>query len=182
MNIKKGLLFVAFGFLFTLVNINLIINDLSINITPDFIGWLLLFLAFDKLEAYTKDKQYLKWLSLALAIFSGVVWVFGLLKPEVNINVLNMIVNIVGAIYMFMMFGVLENIAHDHAPSKQSTLGLLKYVNVLLYVLFALFAVLASTNENRILILISFGFGAAAIVCAIITAVTLFSLSKEVNN
>ena len=49
MNIQKALTFIAFGFLFTLLNIN--IN--SINFTPSFIGWILLFLAYDNLGTYT---------------------------------------------------------------------------------------------------------------------------------
>ena len=74
MNIKKGISYVAFGFLFTLVNFNINFPSVSINIMPDFIGWLLFFLAFDKLGDYVSSKPYLKWMALALMIVSGAVW------------------------------------------------------------------------------------------------------------
>ena len=66
----------AFGFLFTLINLNLTLNGKTLNITPDFIGWILFFLAFDRLGSYVKGKEYLKWMSLVLAILSAALWVF----------------------------------------------------------------------------------------------------------
>ena len=66
LNLKKGLSFVAFGFFFTLINLNLTLNGAKLDVTPDFIGWILFFLAFDLLGTYVKDKLYLKWLSLVL--------------------------------------------------------------------------------------------------------------------
>ena len=72
MNIKKGISYVAFGFLFTLVNFNLTINSVSICVTPDFIGWLLFFLAFDKLGTYISDKSYMKWNALVMSL----IWTF----------------------------------------------------------------------------------------------------------
>jgi len=61
MNVKKSLSLIAFAYFFTLVNLNLQSNGTSINIFPDFIGWILFFLAHDKLGSYMDGKKYMKW-------------------------------------------------------------------------------------------------------------------------
>ena len=83
MNIKKGLSYVAFGFLFTLVNFNLTLNGGTLNVMPDFVGWILFFLAFDKLGTYISDKKYMKWISLILAVVTAALWILGMAKPEI---------------------------------------------------------------------------------------------------
>ena len=70
MDLKKALTYVAIGFLFTLINLNITIGTITINFTPDFVGWILFFLAFDKLGSYVEGKTYLKWMALVLAIIS----------------------------------------------------------------------------------------------------------------
>ena len=71
-SLKRGLSFVAFGFLFTLVNLNLTLNGTTVNVIPDFIGWALLFRAYDMLGHYMDGKNYLKWTFLILLILSAV--------------------------------------------------------------------------------------------------------------
>ena len=88
MNLKKALTFIAFGFLFTLVDLNLIVNGAQINFTPSFIGWILLFLAFDNLGDYVKDKIYLKWLSLILTVAYAVIWFLDFAKPELSTDLI----------------------------------------------------------------------------------------------
>ena len=75
MDIKKGISYVAFGFLFTLININLTFNGATVNIVPDFLGWILFFLAYDKLGSYMENRVYLKWGFLIMAVFKGVLWI-----------------------------------------------------------------------------------------------------------
>ena len=55
MDLKKGLTYVSFGILFTLADFYLSIGNFQINIFPDFIGWILLYLAFDKFGEYTEE-------------------------------------------------------------------------------------------------------------------------------
>ena len=104
MDIKKGISYIAFGFLFTLLNINLNFNGTSINITPDFVGWILMFLAFDHLGQYVENKGYLKWIALILAILTGVIWVYGLVKPELSIDTVKTVVSFAGVVFMFILF------------------------------------------------------------------------------
>ena len=126
MDIKKGISYIAFGFLFTLLNINLNFNGTSINITPDFVGWILMFLAFDHLGQYVENKGYLKWIALILAILTGVIWVYGLVKPELSIDTVKTVVSFAGVVFMFILFGVLEEVARDKAPIYVKNISMLK--------------------------------------------------------
>ncbi len=181
MDIKKGISYIAFGFLFALVNINLNFNGGSLNVTPDFVGWILMFFAFDRLGHYVEDKTYLKWAALILAILTGVIWVYGLAKPELDIGIVKTIVSFVQAAFMFILFGVLEQIARDHAPLYEKNISMLKIVNLVLYVCFAVSALLMTKDQNTFAML-AFVFGTGALISAIITAVTLLKFRVMIED
>ncbi|MBQ6559452.1 MAG: hypothetical protein IJL85_01345 [Erysipelotrichaceae bacterium] len=172
MDIKKGISYIAIGFLFTLVNINLKLNSTTLNITPDFIGWILIFFAFDRLGHYTENKAYLKWIALILAILTGVIWVYGIMKPEFDIDIVKTIVSFVSVGYMFLLFNILEKIAKDHAPTFEKNISMLKIINLVLYIGFFVTAML-TTRDQQTFAMLAFVFGTATLISAIVTAVTL---------
>ena len=182
MDVKKGLSYVAFGFLFTLVNINLSFNGTTVNIMPDFVGWILLFLAFDQLGSYMEEKSYLKWISLIMIILTAVRWVLDVFMTEINIDILITVSAIISAVYMFMLFGVLEKIARDYGSQRESTLHMVKILNLALYIAFALLGLLTLVTESMGIGTLTLIVGIAALVTAIITLVTLFKLKKEIGN
>ncbi|MBQ1827358.1 MAG: hypothetical protein II126_05235 [Erysipelotrichaceae bacterium] len=182
MNIKKGISYVAFGFLFTLVNFNINFPNVSINIMPDFIGWLLFFLAFDKLGEYIADKPYLKWTSLVLMILSAAIWLEAFVRTGADLNILKTAITVVSGIYMFILFGVLEKIAEDYGSAQKSALGFLKYFNVILSLGFVILAVAGGKTENGLLLLLAATIGLVAIVAVIVTAVILFRLNSEIQD
>ena len=181
MNLKKGLSLVAFGFLFTLVNLNLTLNGSALNVMPDCIGWFLLFLAIDCLGDFASDKKYLKWAALVLAVFTAAFWLLDVAQPELVPGVLKTIVSVAEAAYMFLLFGVLEKIAHVYAPQREGTIRTLKILNVALLAGFVLIGLLAAVNGSLALTGTAAVFGVAALVAAIITMVTLFKLKREIS-
>ena len=181
MNLKKGLTFVAFGFLFTLVNLNITLNGSTLNIMPDFIGWILFFLAFDKLGKYVEDKRYLKWIALILTIATAVLWIFDIAEPASRIDFLKTIVTIVSAVYMFLLFGSLEKIAHEYGSAGETALHMLKILNLVLNVAFVVLALMAGYVSLENYALLATLTGVAALVAAIITAVVLFRLRKDIG-
>lgn len=183
MNIKKGLTYIAFGFLFILVNFNLTLNGKTLNVMPNFIGWILMYLAHDKLSDYTSDKGYLKPLALIMAILSGALWIAPVVLPDVKITILNTISNILSAIYMFVLFGCLENVARDYFPAKKDTIKYLRYINVGVTIVMTLIGLLydyfsISIETLAIIVLI---MSLIALVSAIFTCIVLFQLAKSVN-
>ncbi|MBR2578350.1 MAG: hypothetical protein IKE38_05390 [Erysipelotrichaceae bacterium] len=181
-NITKGITLVAVGFLFTLVNINLTINTLKVNITPDFIGWFLFFLAFDNLGEYGKGKEYIKWLSLILTIAVAALWILGIVRPDIKIDLYKTIVSVLSAIYIFILFGMLSKIAEYYGSSKASTINFLKYLNIILILLFAGVAYYGAYKQSTALLGTAAIFGIMALVSAIVTCVTLFGLRKDIRN
>ena len=85
-------------------------------------------------------------------------------------------------VYMFILFDVLEKIAHDYSSKRESTIRMLKILNLVLYVAFLGLSLSVRGKEDTILALAMVVLGAAIIVCAIITAVVLFKLKDEVNS
>lgn len=55
MNLKKAISYAAFGFFFILVNINLTLSGGTINITPNFVGWILMIIALFVLFGLRKE-------------------------------------------------------------------------------------------------------------------------------
>lgn len=180
MNLKKGLSLVAFGFLFTLVNLNLTFNGSSLNVMPDFVGWILFFLAIDPLGDYAADKKYLKWAALVLAVFTAAFWILDLAKPELDPGLVKTVVSVAETVYMFLLFGVLEKIAHDFASPLEGSIRTLKILNVALIAGFVVIGLLAAANGSMALTGTAAVLGVAALVAAIVTMVTLFKLKREI--
>ncbi|MDO4192301.1 MAG: hypothetical protein Q4D24_03275 [Erysipelotrichaceae bacterium] len=141
MNIQKALSFIAFGFLFTLLNIN--IN--SINITPSFIGWILLFLSYDPLGKYTEGKIWLKWIALVLTVLTFAIWILGLTSPDFSTRVLDAVASVTSAVYMYFLLGILENVANDYGSGLSRKLHTVKYVNLVAVCLLELVAIQVSS-------------------------------------
>ena len=182
MNLKKGLSFVAFGFFFTLINLNLTLNGAKLNVTPDFIGWILFFLAFDLLGTYVKDKLYLKWLSLVLVIITAADWVLEITKPELDTGAVRTFVTVLSGVYMYLLFGALEFIARDFKSSEESTIRILRILNIVLYLGFVAAALAGASSGASALLLLSAILGMAALIAAIITMVVLFRLKREIGD
>ena len=181
MNIKKGVSLVAFGFAFILLNLTLTLNGRSICVTPDFVGWVLFFIAFDLLGSYIADKTYMKWISLILAIVTGAIWLLKLVEPEMNTSILTTGATVVSVFYMYVLFNVLEKVAHDHAPQREATIRMLKILYLVLYVLFVAFSMLTLTTGRENLALLAGLVGAVTLVCAIVIAFVLFRFRKEIK-
>ncbi|MBR3151726.1 MAG: hypothetical protein IKF18_05015 [Erysipelotrichaceae bacterium] len=176
-DISKGLTLIAFGFLFVLLNIT--INDLSI--TPSFIGWLLFYIAIPYLGEYTEGKDYLKWAALILTIVTAVQWVLEITHAAANIESIKTIVGLVNAVFMFILLGVLENIARDNkCEALEGRLGALKIVNIVSYLGTLAFGMLYSVSRTDLFALLAFACGVVAIIAAIVTCFTLFKLKKEI--
>ena len=180
-NIKKALSLVAFGFLLTLVNLNLKYNNFTINITPEFVGWILFFLAFDKLGDYGKGKEYIKWISLLLVIATAAFWVLDMAMPQLDTGIYKTGVSLVEAYYIFVLFGMLTKIAEDCGSNKAGLLSFLKYLNIILILLFAGVGYYTAYNPIQSLVVLSTVIGMAALVSAIVTCIVLFGLRKDVN-
>ena len=181
MDIKKGLLYVAAGFFFTLVNLNITLNGSTFNLTPEFVGWILMFLAFDRLGTYVEGKRYLKWISLILAIVTAGIWLMALIKPELSVFPVNTIASLMAAFYEFVLFGCLQKIAADYGSKRADTLGMLRIINLVLYLGLTVTGFLAAMGRSAAYAGVFILSGACALVAAVATMVVLFKLNREIS-
>ena len=185
MNLRKALSLIAFGFLFLLVNFNLTVNNApALNLTPDFIGWLLFLLAAAPLGSYAEDKGYLKWIPAVMLVVTAADWALDVFKPELrsdNFDRLMTLCNLVSAVYLFLLIGVLEQVARDCGSPREQTLHTLKYLSVGLELAIFLLAWLTIATGSTLLAAIMLGAMVAALVVAIVLAVVLFRLRNDVT-
>ena len=184
MDIKKGIKLTAVGFLFTLVNFNLTFNGIKVNIMPDFIGWFLFCLALGYFGDYTRNRSFLKWGALILAIVEGAFWILEVVKPELtgqNLELVKSVINVFEAGYMFLLFDVLERIAGDLGSRHADTIRMLKYINFALYLFLAAMGLMYGRIDESVLAMIILLAGSMALVAAIFSAATLFRLNKEMK-
>ena len=180
-DLKKGISYVAFGFLFTLVNVNLNFQSGTLNIAPDWIGWILFFFAYALLGEYVAGKPYLRWVPLVMVILTGAVWILNLAKPELDISILTLITGIISAAYMFVLFGVLETIGRDYDSWHTETIRTLKFVNLIAYLVSLLFILLARVTASAAVAGAFLIVGVVMIVAAIVTLVVLLKFRKEMQ-
>ena len=182
--LRKGLTLTVFGFLFVLFGFRLTVDQVSVDLFPDFVGWFLLFLACTPLEPYTSEKPYLKWLMLGLAFYNCFDWYADLFQPGLSLGLFPLIPLILAVICAFMMFGILERIARDYKCSdRAATIRKLKIWHLALFILSNLLSIAALTMPAflqdfyvipMIVLLI-----AMAVVC-IWMARTIFRLREEI--
>lgn len=179
-NLRKGLSLLAFGYLFVLVNFNLELDNLRVNLMPEFVGWILLFLAVPQLGSYTQDKPLLRWAPLALAVLSALGWASGVVLPEIPIlSWLQPFTGLLSAAYLYVLFGVLEELAEDMGSDRGSTIRLLKYMNLALAVGLNLAALIATITELEVAALAMVALGMLSLGAAIATLIVLFGLRKD---
>lgn len=183
MDLKKAISLIAFGFLFVFVNINLSFNGLSINIMPQFIGWILLFLAFVPVGPYMQGRSYMQWIPLVMALVSAGTWYLDAFMPGLEnpiVEVLRFIFNIVSAVYWYIMFGILEKIANDTGSTRGPRINVIKVVSLVLYVTISIFTLLVAKVELAFLAILILLLGIALIVLVVIALFTLFGLRKDI--
>ena len=181
MDLKKGLSLTAFGFAFVLINLNLTLGGVTLNVTPDFIGWIMLTLAVDRLGKYTDGKKYLKFVALVMVILSASVWTLQIMKPEYDISILTTLENVVAAVFMFIFFGCLELVANDYGSPRESTIRTLKILTLALNIAMVTVVPLHKTMPLETFAVIFAVLGVAAIVTAIVTLIVLFKLRDEIH-
>lgn len=176
-NNKKALTFIAFGYLFVLININLNFHEFSFDIFPDFIGYFLQFIGILLLKEYTSNKIYLHILSIFLGIASLILLVSNYM--HITVPYLQVITNIVDLIYMFLLFTILIKIANDYHSYEEIKLKVLRIADVLstivIYVLIYFF------NQEAWFKPVFIGISLFVIMLAISILVTLFKLRKDID-
>ncbi len=185
MDLRKGLSFTAFGFLFVLVNFNLTAGARTVNVMPEFVGWLLLTLAIDKLGKYTENRRYLKVMALVLLVYTAAEWVLNITNPGLNLSIFRTVANVLVAVFDFVIFLSLEEIARDFGSPRESSVRTLRIMmlvlNIAIVAIVLLYNVLKLELKLESFALLFTVLGVVALVAAIVSLFVIFKLRSDVN-
>jgi len=184
MDIRRGISFIAFGSLFTLVNLNLDFGFGPVSVTPDFIGWVFYYLAYSQLGSYTDRKPILKILPFVQILLTGANWLLGFTTGyETASSVLGVVSGFISAYYMYKLFEVLIVIARNYNSPRKGTLELLRVANAALYVVLASIGLLISLSDNPVPYAMIFTMiGVIGEVAAIWTSIILFGMRGDIRS
>ena len=182
MNLKKAISYIAFGFLFISLNINITINNLStFNLLPDFVGWILFALAYAKMKKYASDNLALLWIPVVMALYSAVEWASAFRGAELLPGWLGLIFSILRLVYLFTLFGRLEMLAEDYAPHMTSMIHTLKILQLAFQIGQTALIVLAMLQMSDLFALLAMIALIAGVILTIVSCVTLFQLRSAVT-
>ena len=187
MNIKKALTFIAVGFSLAVLDIHITIGSASVGILPAFLGYILLYLAYDQLGPYVEEKKYLKWVALILAIFYILVWVGEIFNKEEYETISGLIgavkqsLHIVSGVYFFLLFSVLEVIAQDYNVPKLKRFRRLKFINFGAVVFSAFLAFIVELVPFVFTAIVVISGALVAAIAIIITIFVLFGFLKNLK-
>ncbi len=177
MKIKNGLRLIAIGFIFTLVNINITFDKTQINIMPDFIGWILIAAASVFLKDYTKKNPFYLVGAILLAVCDVAFTVIEVGWPKLDVDLYKTGVSLFSILYIFLLLGKLEKVGKDKSYNDVTSVRILKYVYVIVYLIFQALTFAADYLPVKVLEVLFSISGIAALVTAIATAFVLFKMS-----
>ena len=187
MRLKKGMTLIAVGFLFITFYIRIILKGSVLTLPPQFVGWILLVLAYPKIVKYTSYSVSLYWIPLVLAVYSALDWVLGLLNLALALPLLTAAAGILVIVYLVKLLGCLEFLARDYARNLVPRVHTLKVLYLSLMITMNVFSFLLVTlplvGGFPALALISILLwiaGLAAAVVSIVICVTLFQRRKAI--
>lgn len=179
MDLKKGILYITFGYIFIFLNFYLNISGIKIDLLPNFVGWLLLFFAYNKLGHYVKDMKYLHYLPL-IFIFWGIVCdILVIIMFGFYALIIEIVFGLVSIIYWINLFYVLLVIAEEKKSNQKISINTLKYLNITICIISIILSIL---NLFVPILYATYILFIIALVIVIITIIVLSKLKKEVGN
>ena len=115
-----------YAYLFIFLNINIKINSSTISITPAFVGYILLLLAFRELEGESPEFTRLQPFAMGMAVYTGICWLldaFGVGANSTGGTIITAILGLIGlAVSLYILNYVIEGI-EDIEEMRAADLG-----------------------------------------------------------
>lgn len=130
----RGVKLIAWGCVLLYLNINLG----TLNILPDWLGYVLILRALPALGETEKSALLLRPLGTMLAVWEGILWVAALLGMEFNGYALEVIAAALSLYFHFQLLTNLADTAEKHGCPQRRRILTLRTVNTLLVTVMAL--------------------------------------------
>lgn len=171
-SLSRAIKLVFVGYIFLHLNVNLG----SINVLPNWIGYILLLKALPALGTAVPSANLLRPLGILLAIWEGGIWLFTAVTGEEPVFYLVTVIgSIIDLYFHFQLLTNLAEIALKIGSAKEKMLLYLRTARTILITAFALPVPWEQWNQMAI------GLVAANLIIVIWLCSTLISLRRELN-
>ena len=179
MELKKRIRLIAVGFIFTLININVNTGRMTINIMPDFLGWLIIAIACAKKDENMKNPMYTIG-AVILSLCEAALLVYRIVYPKRDIALYTSAISFISLIYVFPLLTRIEKIAKKNGYDKVSSLRILKYLYTITYILTIALGLAQNLLPADLLAILLTICGLIVLAVAVLTIVVLFGMSARI--
>ena len=183
-NTAKGVRFVALGFLFLFLDLNIIADSFYIDILPDAVGLIFFLISVRYLEGYVKHPTNLRLLIAFLLLEDIAEWFYNMSSGSgspVNQNdmqFLFFLASLVYAVFVYRILDAMIRVAVEYRSMREHNIRVLRVVLVIIQIAFSVLWLIPSEGISPLAYMIII----AGFIGAIANLVVLFGLKKDVEN
>lgn len=141
MNLKKGILYIILGYIFVFINLYMNFSGIMIDLLPNFIGWIFLLLAYNKLGYYVKDKKYLHFFPLIFLFIGLICDILIFFFFDFYASIIALIFGLISLKYWNNIFNVISTIVDDKKIGKVNSIKTIKKLNIAICIVSILISV-----------------------------------------
>ena len=181
MNLKKGIRLIAWGLILTLVNINVSTGNRRINITPDFIGWLLIAIGCGKLGNYAKRKSLYIFFAVVLSICEAAFLVLGIVFPKKDFGLYVSGLCALEDLYVIFLLSLLGRIAERTGYDHYSSIRTLKYIYIIISIIYIALTLAVEYLPLQIYVAFAAADSIMALLAAILTCIIMMRFARKIE-
>ena len=173
--------YTAIGLLFMVLSINVDFGVVRINIIPDWVGFIFMFLALQEFENDNHKFPLLKVLTIVAALFAVADWILAILKDPIDIIQFRSAYSLVKLLVIFVMLGIVIRIANALGSAYGKKLDVTRTIMMLGLVL-TLIASILTYYLDEMFALAAAVSGIVVLICTVIAIIMMNEFKKELKN
>ena len=172
-NLASAVGAVGRAYIFIYLNINLG----TLDILPDWLGYVFILGALPMLSLWEESMGLLRNIGILLAVYEGIEWVMKLLGSQADIPVVSLLAGIIGLYFHFQLLTDLASIASEYGlEERKASLLKLRTANTVLQTIAILTMQLSARFEAAWPALV---MAFVVVILTIMIAVSIYSLKRE---
>lgn len=150
----------------------------SLNLIPNFIGYLFIYNSLHVLEKYEESSKLMKPLTLTLCIYNGFTWFFDIFQVSLNEYIINMMFAIFSIYVYYHLLTSIGQICASYGSVYTNRIFHLRNIITVLQTMTSLSSLLLNAEENVMFILLAIVY----IVIIVCMKITLNHCANEAMN
>lgn len=133
-SLTDGIKLIAWGYILLHLNINFV----TINVLPNWLGYILILRALPVLGEYEPSALLIRPIGIGLAIWEGVLWVMTALKSSFDFYIIGIIASVISLYFHFQLLTNLADVSKQFGCEEHSRILTLRTVRTVLMTLLVL--------------------------------------------